>query len=381
MRANKDSGADEDSGAEEAGGHAADRALPWWSWVAPVAAGLLLASDAAGMISSESTLFLSVAPVVLVVSVFAAVRHAETVSFQLGETLGTMLLALCVTAIEVSLIVSVMLNTEGGPSTVARDTVFAGVMIVLNGVVGIALLVGGARHHQQEFQLQGTTSALAVLGTLAVTSMVLPNYTLAEPGPIFSPLQLWFVSLASLSLYGVYLLVQAGSQRAYFVSPDMATEGRERVTTGMAWLSAALLVATLIVVVVLADALTPALRKFVRVGGLDSELVGAVIAMIVLMPEGSSAVLAAHKNRLQSGLNFALGSSIASVGLTIPAVSLLAVFLDIPIALGLEAEHVVMLVTTLFIAALTLSTGRTTVLQGAVHMVLFVIFLLIAAVP
>jgi Ca2+:H+ antiporter len=355
--------------------------VPWWSWAVPLAAGLLVAAELAGLAEATDPLLLAAAPPLLVAGVFAAVHHAETVQARIGETAGVILLALSVTVIEVALIASVMLRAEAGAPTIARDAVFATVMIVLNGIIGLSLVVGSLRHREQTFQLQGTASALGVLGTLAGTTMVLPDFTVSAPGPTFAPVQLLFVSICALTLYGIYLAVQAGSQRSYFVSPDLPPGGHGPVSGRTALAAAALLLATLAGVVLLADSLAPSLQRVVLGAGLPLEVVGVAIAALVLLPEGTSAVRAARRDRLQSSLNFALGSAIASTGLTIPAVSLLSVVLGIPIDLGLATEHVALLIMSLFIATLTLSTGRTTVLQGAIHLVLFFVFLLIAAVP
>jgi Ca2+:H+ antiporter len=355
--------------------------VPWWTWAAPAAAGVLLAGTAAQVLRAEGGIFLALAPVVLVLTVFASVRHAETVSIRLGETLGAVVLALAVTSIEVALIASVMFEAATNAPTVARDTVFAGVMIVLNGVVGVALLVGGLRHREQRFQLQGTSSALGVLGTLAGIAMVLPDYTVAVPGPVYSPVQLVFVSVASLFLYGMFLFAQAFSQREHFTSADVAEEAHGPVSVQAAVAAALLLGVSLVGIVLLADALAPSVQRAVVGAGLPTAFVAVVIAALVLLPEGTSAVRAARANRLQSSLNLALGSAIASTGLTIPAIALLSAVLDKPLDLGLESEHVALLLLTLFISTLTLSTGRTTVLQGSVHLVILVVFVLIAAVP
>jgi Ca2+:H+ antiporter len=362
-------------------GHLAGVSTPWWGWGAPLAAGALLAGHAAGVLPAEGAVFLAAAPVVLVLAVFAAVRHAETVSVRLGETLGTVVLALAVTAIEVALIASVMLEAEHGSHSVARDTVFAGVMIVLNGIVGLALLAGGLRHGEQRFQLQGTASALGVLGTLAGIAMVLPDFTVSEPGPFYSRVQLVFVSMASLGLYAAFLFAQAFSQRDHFSPVEVADAAHGAVSGRAALVALGLLAAALAGVVLLGDALAPAVHDAVLGLGLPLECVAVVIAAVVLLPEGSSAVRAARDDRLQTGLNFALGSAIASTGLTIPTIALLSALLDEPLALGLEPEHVVLLILSLFVSTLTLSTGRTTVLQGSMHLVLFVVFLVIAAVP
>lgn len=350
-----------------------------WPWLAPLAALGLYTAGAAGLLPVHHPLYLLLAPPVLIAAVFAAVGHAEMVSIRLGETAGAVVLALAVTAIEVGLIGSVMIASPQHPATVARNTVFAGVMVVLNGVIGTALLFGGGRWREQAFEVQGTTSALAVLGTLAAVTMILPSYTVTAPGPYYTPLQLVFVAVAALVLYGVFLFAQAVSQKHYFASPEPAR--RRRVSGRRALASAGMLLVSLVAVVLLADSLTPMVQRFVIGHGMAEEMVSVVIATLVLLPEGSSAVRAAWGDRLQTGLNFALGSAIASTGLTIPAIALFSALLDRPIDLGLAPEHIALLITSLFVATLTLSTGRTTVLQGAVHLVIFVVFLVIAAVP
>ncbi|MFO1106094.1 MAG: hypothetical protein U1E34_08320 [Amaricoccus sp.] len=353
--------------------------LKRWSWLAPLAALAVFAAGSAGLLSVHSPLYLLLAPPVLIAAVFAAVRHAETVSIRLGETAGAVVLALAVTAIEVGLIGSVMIASPQHPTTVARNTVFAGVMVVLNGVIGVSLLLGAGRWREQTFEVQGTTSALAVLGTLAAVTMILPSYTVTAPGPYYTTLQLAFVAVAALVLYGVFLFAQAVSQKHYFASPETA---RPRRIGGLrALASGGMLLVALVAVVVLADSLTPTVQRFVTGHGMAEEMVSVVIATLVLLPEGSSAVRAAWGNRLQTSLNFALGSAIASTGLTIPAIALFSALLHQPIDLGLAPEHIALLITSLFAATLTLSTGRTTVLQGAVHLVIFVVFLVIAAVP
>jgi Ca2+:H+ antiporter len=355
--------------------------FPGWTWAAPLATGLLIAGGRVRLLDPDAWPFLVAAPVLLVLSVFAAVHHAEVVSRRVGETVGAIVLGLSVTAIEVSLIASVMFQTSGEAATVARDTVFAGVMVVLNGVVGIALIAGSLRHREQQFGVQGVASALGVLGTLATFAMILPDYTVSQPGGAYAPVQLLFVSVASLSLYAVYLFVQTVSQRTYFTSSEAHSSAAGPVSGRQALSAAALLLGTLLAIVLMAEALAPAVEAAVVGAGLPLECVAVVIAALVLLPEGTSAVRAARENHMQTSLNFALGSAIASTGLTIPAISLLALVLDVPLELGLASEHVVLLILTLFISTLTLSTGRTTILQGAIHLMIFTVFLLIAAVP
>ena len=268
--------------------------LPRWTWAAPLVAALLLAAVGRHLVSAGGGFFLLAAPVVLVTAVFAAVTHAETVSQRLGATLGAIVLALAVTAIEVSLIAALMLHAAAEATTVARDTVFAGVMVVLNGVVGTALLVGGLRHREQHFQLQGTASALGVLGTLAIITMVLPDYTVTDPGRFFTPLQLAFVSAASLLLYGVYIGVQATSQRSYFTSAEPEAAPHAPVPGWVVLRAIGLLVVTLAAIVLLADALSPQVQRVVLGAGLPLEFVAVIVAAIVLLPEATSAVKAAR---------------------------------------------------------------------------------------
>ncbi len=354
---------------------------PGWTIAAPAAVGLLLAWHSLHGTPHERV-FVSVAPVLLIAAVFAAVHHAETVAVRLGETLGAIVLGLSVTAIEVSLIASIMFEpTTTNPETVARDTVFAGVMVLLNGVVGLCLLVGGLLHREQKFQLQGTASALGVLGTLACVAMILPDYTVSRPGPAFSPVQLVFVSIAALGLTVSFLFAETFSQRAYFAPVEAVRIQHPPVSGVSALIAGVLLLGTLVAVVLLADALAPAVQSAARAAGLPEEFVGVVIAVLVLLPEGTSAVRAALQDRIQTSLNLALGSAIQSTGLTIPAIALLSTMRQSPIDLGLAPEHVVLLAITLLISTLTLSTGRTTVLQGVVHLVIFGVFLVIAAVP
>jgi Ca2+:H+ antiporter len=353
----------------------------WWTWAAPLVAWGLIGAERVGIVPETSPAFVTVAAVAICATVFAAVSHAETVAARVGATAGVVILGLAVTTIEVSLIASMMFGIPADATTVARDTVFAGVMVVVNGVAGLSLLIGGLRHHEQRFQLQGTASALGVLGTLAIVTMILPDYTVSEPLPTFSPVQLGFVAVSSLVLIGFFIFAQTIGYREHFADAEAPATGSAPVSWPTALLALAMLVATLVATVLLADGLAPAVQRGVARVGLPQECVAVVVAALVLLPEGTSAVRAAWADRIQTSLNLALGSAIQSTGLTIPAIALLSLALDAPITLGLEPEHVVLLALTLFISTLTLSTGRTTVLQGAVHLVIFAVFLVIAAVP
>jgi Ca2+:H+ antiporter len=283
----------------------------------------------------------------------------------------------------VALIVSVMLGGGASAPTLARDTVFAAVMIILNGLVGLSLLLGATLHHEQEFQARGASSALAVLVAMVTLSLVLPNFTTSATGPMFTNAQLAFAGAVSLVLYCAFVFVQTVRHRDYFL-PE--TNGDEEVhapppSAGIALLSTALLLASLVAVVGLAKALTPALDAGIAWLGAPVATVGIVIAMLALMPEGVAALRAARANRLQTSMNLALGSTLASIGLTIPAVAVIAITLGQPLALGLGAKEQVLLALTLLASVMTLGTGRTTVLQGAVHLVILAAFLFLAVVP
>jgi Ca2+:H+ antiporter len=356
--------------------------IPAWTWAVPVLASGLLALKFAHLIPSDAAPVLILAGLLLGATVFAAVHHAEVLALKLGEPFGSIVLAVAVTVIEVALIVSIMLSGAEGGDRVARDAVFAAVMIVLNGVVGLCLVLGAGKHFEQTFQLQGASSALAVLGTLATLALILPDFTEAVPGPSYSAFQLEIVGLMSLVLWGVFVFVQTIKHRDYFLdAPDDVGEADEVPAALTALLSLALLIVSLIAVVLLAKTLSYPVDAAIAAAGLPKAFVGVVIALIVLLPEGLAATKSALRNRLQNSINLALGSAIASIGLTIPTVAIVALALNRQIALGVSTTDITLLVLTLFISALTLGTGRTTVLQGAVHLVIFVAFLLVSAVP
>lgn len=318
----------------------------------------------------------------LMACVTAAVHHAEVVAERVGEPFGTLLLAIAVTVIEVALIVSLTLAGGESASALARDTVFAAVMIILNGILGLCLLAGGSRHHEQEFGLYGTSAALTTLAAIAVLTLVLPNYTQSTPGPYYSPAQLGFIAITSLVLYGTFVLVQTVRHRSYFLHGlEGATQGDDPPTTRSAWTSGVLLVFCLGAVVLLAKSLGSVVAAAVAAVGAPPAVVGIIIATVVLMPEGLAALRAARANQLQASLNLALGAALASIGLTIPAVAGLSIATGWTLELGLDAKSTALLLLSLFIAAMSLGTGRTTVLQGTVHLVLFSVFLFTTLVP
>lgn len=356
--------------------------VPLWTWAIPVAAAILLILKFTHIIPAENGLVLIIAAILLGGTVFAAVHHAEIIALRVGEPFGSIVLAVAVTVIEVALIISILMGAKAGSEFLTRDTVFATVMIVLNGIIGLCLVVGGAKHREQTFQTTAASSALSVLGTLATITLVLPNYTLTTSGPSYNSSQLMFVSLSCLTLYGVFLFVQTIRHRDYFladVSEDVPVHDTPSNRT--AAVSLLLLVLSLIGVVLLAKTLSPALEAAIADAGLPQAVLGVVIAAVVLLPESMAAVRAAAANRLQTSLNLALGSAMATIGLTIPAVSAFALLSGTTLQLGLDPEEMALLVLSLFIGTVTLATGRTTILQGTVHLVILGVFLFLAAVP
>jgi len=305
------------------------------------------------------------------------------VAHRTGEPFGTLVLALAVTLIETALIVSVMLSAPAENAGLARDTVFAAVMIVCNGIVGACLLWEGARHREKGFQLQGASASLAVLAALTVLTLVLPNVATGVPGPLFSSSQLVFVAIVSLALYGSFIFVQTVRHRDYFLPVGDGGEETHAPppSNRTAASSAGLLVAALVAVVGLAKALTPTVELGIAHLGVPKEVVGIIIAALVLLPEGLAAVRAARADRLQTSLNLALGSSLATIGLTIPAVVVVSIALAQPLELGLSALEQVLLALTLLLSVITLGTGRTSVLQGMVHLLIFAVFLFFAVAP
>ena len=352
---------------------------PWWSWTAPVLAWAVLIVV---YLFGGKGIIVAVAGIALIATVLAAVYHAEVVAHRVGEPFGTIVLAFAVTVIEAALIVSMMLSPGLESASLARDTVFSAVMIVCNGIVGLCLLVGGARHREQGFQVTGASAALAVLAALTVLTLVLPNFTITTPGPQYSKAQLVYAGAASLVLYGSFIFVQTVRHRDYFLpledqsGPDGASPSNRAALVGFV-----LLIVCLAAVVLLAKALTPALEAGIAWLQVPKSFAGVVIATLVLLPEGMAALKAAHANRLQTSLNLALGSALATIGLTIPVVAAVAIALNQPLALGLEPKEEILLALTLMLGVITLGTGRTTVLQGIVHLVIFATFLFLSIVP
>ncbi|MFD8938415.1 calcium:proton antiporter [Streptomyces sp. NPDC059578] len=358
-----------------------------WTEAVPVLAVLLLAvtwgRDLAGVSVGLVTL-------VLALAVLAAVHHAEVVAHRVGEPLGSLVLAVAVTIIEVALIVTLMLDGGDKSATLARDTVFAAVMITCNGIMGLSLLAASLRHRVAVFNPEGTGAALATVATIATLSLVLPTFTTSKPGPEFSTSQLTFAALASLVLYGLFVATQTVRHRSYFlpinrrgevIDTASADDTAERPSNRAAYTSLTMLTLALVGVVGLAKGVSPTIESGVEAAGMPHAVVGVIIALLVLLPETIAALRAARRDRVQISLNLALGSAMASIGLTIPAVAVASIWLSGPLVLGLSATHMVLLALTVVVGTLTVVPGRATPLQGGVHLVLLAAYLVLAVNP
>ncbi len=359
--------------------------MPRSAWIFPALAVLLFAGATARGFSftpsSAGLIFAAVLLVVLFGTVFAAVHHAEVIAERIGEPYGTLLLTLAVTVIEVALIATIMLGDKPVPA-LARDTVFAVVMIVCNGLVGVCILVGGLRYREQDFQVTGSNVYLSVLIVLATITLILPNYTLTTPGPLYSTGQLAFVSIATIILYGVFLYIQTVRHRDYFIADsDGGADDAAHRSRRTLMFSMVLLLISLLAVVLLAKKFSLVVDAGAAAIGAPPAFAGILVALLILLPEGVAAIGAARKNDLQKSINLALGSSLATIGLTIPAVVAAAHALDKTLLLGLDQREVVLLVMTFFISMLTFGTGRTNILFGLVHLVVFAVFVFMVFVP
>ncbi|MCY7395428.1 MAG: ionic transporter y4hA [Nocardioides sp.] len=362
-----------------------------WMVVVPAASLVVLAAT---WVSHEAWPVLVLIAIALVASIVCAVHHAEVVAHRVGEPFGSLILAVAVTVIEVGLIVMLMVSGGEGTSSYARDTVFAAIMITLNGIVGISLLVGALTHHLVSFNASGTGAALSTVVALAGVTLVLPTFTTSGTGLEYSTSQLAFAAVASLALYAAFVFTQTASHRDFFVPVTSDSFGR---MTGLvdededghadpppaseAWLSLGLLVVSLVCVVGLAKLLSPTIEDGVVSLGFPYAVVGVVIALLVLAPESAAAIRNAARDRVQISLNLAFGSAMASIGLTIPTLAVAMIWLDGPLELGLEPTQLVLLVITVIVTGLTVVQGRAKALQGFVHLVLLATFLFLSIQP
>ncbi|QEY23187.1 calcium:proton antiporter [Neisseria animalis] len=350
--------------------------LPIWSVALPLAAW------AGYFFGIDGTLMQLAGGALLIGSVLSAVHHAEVVAHKVGEPFGTIILALAITVLEVGLIVSLMVASDGNAPTLARDTVFAAIMLILTGLLGGSLLLGGFRHHEQFFGQKSVSTALVTLISILVLTLVLPNFTTSTVEGTYSNSQLVFVAVASLVLYFSFIAMQTVRHRDYFLSDD-DDESRhaEPPSLAVAAASLLLLVVCLGIVILLAKALSPAIEGMVAAVGAPPSLVGVIIAAVVLMPEGLAALTAAHRNRLQTSVNLALGSALASIGLTIPAVAIVCLIYDIDVVLGLDTKSMILLGLSTFTVMLSLNQGRSNMLYGIVLLVNLAAYIFTIIVP
>jgi len=336
----------------------------------------------------------------LIGSVLAAVHHADVVAHRVGEPLGSIVLAVAVTVIEVSLIVTLMTTSDGGNASLARDTVFAAVIITCNGIAGLAILVGSIKHGTLRFNTEGAGAALIVVVTLTTLTLIVPDFTVSEPGPEFTPEQLGFVAVAAVLLYAAFVHTQTSRHRSFFLpvsEPPARGDGRgpglpasdgasddrsgQRPSTGATVLSLVMLLACLLAVVGIAEGLSPMIETTVVALGIPASFVGVVIAVIILLPEGIAATKAALRNEVQISLNLAYGSAMASIGLTIPTIAVAKIWLPGRLLLGLDPIQIALFALTVIVAAVSVIPGRATRLHGFVQLVILAAFLFLAIQP
>ena len=320
---------------------------------------------------------------VLLAAVITAVLHAEEIAHSIGEPYGTLVLTIAVTIIEVALIMSITLSGKGDPK-LARDTVFSVVMIVCNGIAGLCILAGGLQYHEQDFEVKGASAYLAVLIALSVLTLILPNFTHTSPGPTLSPAQLIFVSVATLLLYAVFLYIQTVRHREFFTEVGAGPEDRPQLSPGKRRalrMPAVLLVASLTAVVLLSKTFAVSVKTGLAYMGAPAALSGFLVALLILLPESVAAFRASRMNQFQRSINLALGSSLATIGLTVPAVAAISLYLGSNLILGLDAQASVLLLVTLLVSTLTFGTGRTNILYGFVHLIIFATYIFLIFVP
>jgi Ca2+:H+ antiporter len=352
-----------------------------WSSLTPAATIVLLV--VALLLSPVGPVLAVLCALGLAAAVMAAVHHAEVIAHRVGEPFGTLVLALAVTVIESSLILSMMIAGGAEMAVLPRDTLYATVMIICNGVIGLCLLVGGMAHREQSFRVEGAGTGMAAVVVMAALTMALPSLTTSSPGGTYTRGQLWFVATMLAFLWAAFIFVQTVRHRDYFL-PIIASAPDEHApppSAREAWMSFALLIVSLVSVVGLAKMLSPTIEHLVEAAGAPRAVVGIAVAVLVLLPESVAAARAAIADRLQTSFNLAIGSALASIGLTIPVVVVVAIVFDMPLTLGLGETERYLLLLTFVVSSYTLGSGRTYVMQGVVHLVVFATFLFLAIVP
>ena len=321
---------------------------------------------------------------VILWSAVSVARHADCLAIKWGEPYGTLVLTLSAITIEVVMVSTAMLHGENNP-TLGRDAIFSVMMIALNGFVGLSLLIGGLRHREQYYNLQGVNSYLNVIMTLAVLGLVLPDFTTTTGGPTFSTEQQTFLIVVSLVLYAIFLVIQTMRHRGYFMESEQAgaaaSPGHHSLLVQSTAFHAPMLLLYLVVVILLAEKFAIPLDNSIEKFGLPQEFGGAMIAALVLTPEGIGAIQSTLRNQLQRSINILLGSVLATIGLTIPAVLTISLVTKRPVTLGLQGGNLPLLLLTLAVSVVTFTSRRTNVLQGCVHLLLFAVFVLLIFAP
>ncbi len=331
----------------------------------------------------DSVTFQIIAGFLLIGSVMSAVHHSEIIAHRVGEPYGTIILAVAITIIEVSVIVSLMISGGEEAKSLARDTVYAATMLILNGIVGLCLFIGGLKHHEQTYSKHSVTIALVSLVSIIMFTLILPTFTKSISGPYYSSSQMLFASVACILIYISFIFAQTIRHREYFLTDEQNTNSTDKplVTKRSLITSVAFLLVSLTIVVLLAKTLSPSIEEIIVSYNLPKTLVGIVIASIILLPEGIAAIIAARKNRLQTSLNLALGSALASIGLTIPVVSIVCHFYNIQIILGLDYLSILLLMLSVLTVMLSLNSGRSNVVYGTVLLVNLMAFVYLIVYP
>ncbi|MCO5248145.1 MAG: ionic transporter y4hA [Chitinophagales bacterium] len=354
-----------------------------WTTSIPILASVLYYSG----LLDNNVFYQAIAGVLLIFCVMTAVHHSEIVAHRVGEPFGTIILAVSITIIEVAIIISLM--TTGGEeyASFARDTVYAAVMLILNGIVGLSLFIGSRKFHTQTFSFHSVKIALVSLVSIVAFTMILPTFTNSQIGPFYSRSQLIFEIFACLVIYIAFISAQTARHREYFIpeqtKADMTdNEVKENTVSNLSLvISLVFLLISLTIVVLLAKSLSQPIEDLLVNQGLPKSLVGIIIAFVILLPEGIAAVSAARNNRLQTSLNLALGSALASIGLTIPAVSFASYLYGFPLVLGLEILPIILLVISIFTVMLSLIGGRSNFVYGVVLLVNLVAYVFLTINP
>jgi Ca2+:H+ antiporter len=354
------------------------KSLLQWTTIIPIVAWILFLT---GLIN-HSSIFQIIAGVLLILSVMSAVHHSEIIAHKVGEPFGTIILAVAITVIEVSIIISLMISGGEQALSLARDTIYSATMLILNGIVGLCLLIGGIKHHVQSFSKHSVTIALVSLVSIIIFTLVFPTFTNSIKGPFYSTPQLIFVSIACFTIYAFFLFAQTTRHREYFLSTQIDDNFKKiEISKWLFIISLISLLVCLGIVVLLAKTLSPKIESIIVSYSLPQSLVGVIIAAIILLPECIAAIIAAKNNKLQTSLNLALGSALASIGLTIPCVAVVCSIYDMKIVLGLDIKSIILLGLSVFTVMLSLSSGRSNIIYGIVLLVNLFAFIFLIIYP